>query len=243
MSTILRVDRLTAGYGKSVIINDVSIKVRKGEIVSIVGPNGSGKSTLLKTIYCLTNIFSGKIFFDGKEITHMKPFELSRIGMGYVPQVSNIFHTLTVRENLEMGGIVREDEEAREAIEKVEKMFPILKERENVKASTLSGGLQQMLAIGRTMMSNPKLLMCDEPASSLSPKVSIKIFDILQKMRDHQGVTIMLVEQHVKRALSIADRGYVLVSGRNVLEGNSKELLNKDLGRIFLGGRNFGLKA
>jgi ABC-type branched-subunit amino acid transport system ATPase component len=232
---ILQIDNLTAGYGKSIIINEVSIDVENGEIVGIVGPNGSGKSTLLKSICGLTTIFNGKIIFRGIDITRYKTDMLIRLGIVYVPQLDNIFSELTVVENLEMGIIsLNIKSDLNDRIEEMFNIFPILKMRRNERAVTLSGGERQMLAIARALMSRPQLLLLDEPAASLSPKVANEIFEKLQEI-NRMGSTLLVVEQNVHRVLSVSNRGYVLVSGQKVLEGDSKTLLSMDLGSVFLG--------
>jgi ABC-type branched-subunit amino acid transport system ATPase component len=232
---ILQIDNLTAGYGKSIIINEVSIDVENGEIVGIVGPNGSGKSTLLKSICGLTTISNGKIIFRGIDITRYKTDMLIRLGIVYVPQLDNIFSELTVVENLEMGIIsLNIKSDLNDRIEEMFNIFPILKMRRNERAVTLSGGERQMLAIARALMSRPQLLLLDEPAASLSPKVANEIFEKLQEI-NRMGSTLLVVEQNVHRVLSVSNRGYVLVSGQKVLEGDSKTLLSMDLGSVFLG--------
>jgi len=234
----LRAENIHGGYGKMVIVRDVSIWVDKGELVALVGPNGSGKSTFLKTIYGLARRFSGRVYFFGKDVSNVRPYDKARMGLGYVPQVDNIFPELTVLENLEMGAYFRKDEEeVREDLEMVFSIFPVLKERQDQRAETLSGGERQMLAIGRALMGRPKVLLLDEPAAALSPKLAKGLFKKLNEIRE-SGVAILLVEQHARRALEACDRGYVLVDGRVVMEGPGKELLeSEDLKRAFLGWR------
>ena len=234
----LRAENIHGGYGKMVIVRDVSIWVDKGELVALVGPNGSGKSTFLKTIYGLARRFSGRVYFFGKDVSNVRPYDKARMGLGYVPQVDNIFPELTVLENLEMGAYFRKDEEeVREDLEMVFSIFPVLKERQDQRAETLSGGERQMLAIGRALMGRPKVLLLDEPAAALSPKLAKELFKKLDEIRE-SGVAILLVEQHARRALEACDRGYVLVDGRVVMEGPGKELLeSEDLKRAFLGWR------
>jgi len=235
MKELLKVDRLSAGYGKSVILQEVYMFVDIGEIVGIVGPNGSGKSTLLKSIYGLCSVFDGKIFFSDTDLTALRPDMIAKCGISYVPQSDNVFGDLTVVENLEMGGILLDSgKSVEQAIEEILELFPALKARHNHKAMVLSGGERQMLAIGRALISNPKLLLLDEPAASLSPRVANEIFVKLKEL-NALGMTIVIVEQNVQRVLSVSHRGYVLVSGRKVLEGDSSMLLSKDLGKVFLG--------
>ncbi|RLI39195.1 ABC transporter ATP-binding protein [Candidatus Bathyarchaeota archaeon] len=234
----LKAEGICGGYGKMVIVHDVSMHVGEGELVALVGPNGSGKSTFLKTIYGLARRFSGRVFFFGKDVSDLRPYDKARIGLGYVPQVNNVFPELTVLENLEMGAYFRKDEEAiREDLEMIFSLFPVLKERRDQKAETLSGGERQMLAIGRALIGRPKVLLLDEPAAALAPKLAKELFKKLDEIRE-SGVAILLVEQHARRALEACDRGYVLVDGRVVMEGPGKELLeSEDLKRAFLGWR------
>ncbi len=224
------------GYGKSVIVRGVSVRLQEGEIVALVGPNGSGKSTFIKSVYGLANLFKGQVFFDGTDITRLGPEEKSRLGIGYVPQVDNVFPDLRVVENLEMGAYFgKEKSEIRRSLEEVFDIFPILKERRTQMAATLSGGERQMLAVARALMASPKLLLLDEPAPALAPKIVNELFKKIQEIRD-AGIPILLVEQHARRALEIADRGHVLVAGEKALEGTGTEILaNRDLEKVFLG--------
>ncbi|MDK2371833.1 MAG: ABC transporter ATP-binding protein [Candidatus Korarchaeota archaeon] len=222
---IVETRNLTAGYGKAVIIQDVDFKAEKGKITAIVGPNGSGKSTFLKTLFGLTRVFNGSVIFNGEEITKLPPEVRARKGLGFVFQVNNVFPNLTVRENLEMGAYARKDkEEIRKDMEEILDIFPILRERQKQKAGSLSGGERQMLAMAMALMGRPTLLLLDEPAAALAPKVVTQIF---MKIRDivDTGVTVILVEQHAKRALSFCDMGYVFSSGRIVMKGPGKDLL------------------
>lgn len=234
--TVLEAENIRAGYGKSVIVDDVSITLSREEIVAIVGPNGSGKSTLIKAIYGLANLFEGVIRFNGREITLLPPEAKARIGIGYVPQTENIFPDLKVEENLEMGAIPTTDKrEARRELQSIYDMFPILLERRKEKASVLSGGEKQMLAIARALMGSPRVLILDEPTASLAPKV---VSDILKKIDliRRRNVSIILIEQHAKKALQLADRGYVLSAGKGVMQGSGREILaNEDMIRAFLG--------
>lgn len=229
---------LIAGYGKAVIIQDINFQAEKGKITAIVGPNGSGKSTFLKTLFGLTNVLSGSVLLDGEDITRLPPEVRARKGLGFVFQVNNIFPNLTVWENLEMGAYAREDKErVREDMEKILEMFPVLRERKKQKAGSLSGGEGQMLAMAIALMGKPKLLLLDEPAAALAPKVVTQIF---MKIREivNSGVTVVLVEQHAKRALEFCDIGYVFSSGRIVMKGPGKELLaDERFVEAFLGKR------
>ncbi len=235
---IVEAHNVTAGYGKSVIIQEVDFQAERGKITAIVGPNGSGKSTFLKTLFGLTRLFSGSIIYNGEDISKLPPEERARKGLGFVFQVNNIFPSLTVMENLEIGAYARSDkEQIKRDLEEILDIFPVLRERKKQKAGSLSGGERQMLAIAMTLMGKPKLLLLDEPAAALAPKVVTQIF---MKIRDivRSGVTVILVEQHAKRALSVCDNGYVLSSGRVVMKGTGKELLsNERFVEAFLGKR------
>ncbi len=229
---------LTAGYGKAVIIQDVNFQAERGKVTAIVGPNGSGKSTFLKTLFGLTRVFNGSVIFDGEDITKLPPEVRARKGLGFVFQVNNVFPNLTVRENLEMGAYARTDkEQIKKDMEEILDIFPILRERQKQKAGSLSGGERQMLAMAMALMGRPKLLLLDEPAAALAPKVVTQIF---MKIRDivNSGVTVILVEQHAKRALSFCDMGYVFSSGRIVMKGPGKDLLaDEKFVEAFLGKR------
>jgi len=226
------------GYGKAVVIQGVTLGLKRGELVALVGPNGSGKSTFIKSVYGLAHLFQGQVFLDGMDITDLGPEEKSAAGIQYVPQVDNTFPDLKVRENLEMGAyLMRDPAFIREALDAVSALFPILAERGEQRALTLSGGERQMLAIGRALMARPSVLFLDEPTAALAPKMVAELFRRIQRVRD-SGVSILLVEQHAKKALEISDRGYVLVAGRAVMEGTGAEILaNEDLKRVFLGGK------
>ena len=236
-SSLLRVEDIYAGYGKLEIIHGVSLKVSSRELVCVIGPNGAGKSTAFKTIVGLLRRASGRILFDGREITGLLPYQVLRLGLTYVPQGRIVFPQMTVLENLEMGAYVETDAmRVREALEGVYGLFPILAERQDQKAGTMSGGEQQMLAIARALMINPKLILLDEPSLGLSPKFVTLIFDKLSEMK-HAGYTMLVVEQNAAKALSVADRGYVLELGRNRFTGSGQELLsNPEVKRLYLGG-------
>ncbi|RLE70641.1 MAG: ABC transporter ATP-binding protein [Thermoprotei archaeon] len=228
MGAIIEAKGITAGYGKAVIIQDVNIEVEEGKITAIVGPNGSGKSTFLKTIFGLTRVFKGNVYYDGKDVTRLPPEERARMGLGYVPQVNNIFPNLTVLENLEMGAYsIESKEQVRAEIEEMMEIFPILKERKRQKAGSLSGGERQMLAMAMALMGKPKVLLLDEPAAALAPKVVNQIFSRIKAIVE-SGVTVLLVEQHARRALSLCDMGYVMSSGRVVMKGPGSELLSDE---------------
>lgn len=233
--TILETENVVSGYGEVDILHGVSILVEKGEMVAVIGPNGAGKSTLMKAAFGLLKIKKGKVLFDGHDVTNLAPQLMVQRGVCYVPQSENVFPSLTIQENLEMGAFIRADG-VKKRLEEVYALFPDLAERPQIRAGKLSGGQRQMLALARALMLDPKLLLLDEPTASLSPKM---VGDILQKIRDinHTGVAILIVEQNAKEALDLCHRGYVLVMGKKALEGTGQELLDsEDVGRLYLGG-------
>jgi len=234
---LLRAEGVTAGYGKMAILHDVTLEVRRGEMVSVIGPNGAGKSTSLKTIVGFLRPTSGRVVFDGADITGLSPDRVLVRGLAYVPQGRIVFPQMSVLENLEMGGYIECDpQRIRAALERVYALFPVLADRRRQKAGTMSGGEQQMVAIGRALMTAPKLILLDEPSLGLSPKFVAMIFDTLAEMR-RAGYTLMVVEQNATRALAIADRGYVLELGRNRFEGPGPLLLaDPEVKRLYLGG-------
>jgi ABC-type branched-subunit amino acid transport system ATPase component len=234
---LLEVDNLVSGYGKMAIIQGVSIKIETGDFVALVGPNGSGKSTLIKSIVGLTTIFEGQIKFDGSDVTKQLPERIASMGLGYVPQISNVFTDMTVRENLEMGGtIIRRSAQKKQIYERVVTLFPLLASRENQKAGYLSGGERQMLAVGRALMAEPRLLILDEPTAALSPKIADQLFLKLSEIKTQLGVTIVLVEQNARKALSLSNRGIVLIQGKKAFEGTPEEILkDTEIIRLFLG--------
>jgi ABC-type branched-subunit amino acid transport system ATPase component len=228
---------ITAGYGKLDILHDVSLHVGVGEIVSVIGPNGAGKSTTFKAIVGFLRPREGHVVFNGEDITGLRPDLVLRRGLAYVPQGRLVFPQMTVLENLEMGAYILDDRRAvAAALETVYALFPVLHERRRQKAGTMSGGEQQMVAIGRALMTSPRLVLLDEPSLGLSPKFVTLIFDRLVEMK-RAGYTLMLVEQNAARALAIADRGYVLELGRNRFEGVGTALLaDPEVKRLYLGG-------
>jgi ABC-type branched-subunit amino acid transport system ATPase component len=234
---LLTAERVVAGYGKLEILHGVTLEVRAGEIVSIIGPNGAGKSTAFKTIVGFLRPKSGRVLFDGREMTGLRPDQVLRLGLAYVPQGRIVFPQMTVLENLEMGGYIETDRaKLRDAMDRVFAIFPILRERRKQKAGTMSGGEQQMVALGRALMTTPKLILLDEPSLGLSPKFVTQIFDKLLEMKQ-AGYTLMVVEQNAVKALSVADRGYVLELGENRFEGTGQSLLNNpEVKRLYLGG-------
>lgn len=233
---ILDAQDIVGGYGKAVVVQGFSAQLRKGELVALVGPNGSGKSTFIKSIYGLATLFEGRVMLDGEDVTRLSPEEKSRLGLGYVPQVANVFPDLTVVENLEMGAYAERSKAAlRGTLEEILELFPLLADRRSQMAVTLSGGERQILALGRALMGHPKVLFLDEPTAALAPKVVTRLFREILEIRD-AGVAVLLVEQHAKRALEIANRGYVLVAGKKAMEGTGQEILNDEsLKQIFLG--------
>ena len=234
---LLRAEGMTAGYGKMAILHDVTLEVRPGEMVSVIGPNGAGKSTAFKTIVGFLRPTSGRVVFDGQDIAGLRPDQVLVRGLAYVPQGRIVFPQMTVLENLEMGAYIERDgTRIRRALDRVCALFPILGERRSQKAGTMSGGEQQMVAIGRALMTTPKLIMLDEPSLGLSPKFVTLIFDKLTEMK-RAGFTLMVVEQNAARALAVADRGYVLELGRNRFEGTGEALLaDPEVKRLYLGG-------
>ncbi|MFQ3319552.1 MAG: ABC-type branched-subunit amino acid transport system ATPase component [Natronomonas sp.] len=233
--SLLQVEELDAGYGDLQILDGVDMNVESGEYVTIVGPNGAGKSTVMKSIFGLTNYMGGEIEFDGDDITGKAPEDIIHLGLGYVPQSDNIFSSLTVLENLEMGAYIL-DEVPQERLDEVFDRFPILKERQSQKAGTMSGGQQQMLAMGRALMLDPDLLMLDEPSAGLAPDLVDDMFDRIDRINE-AGTAVLMVEQNAKEALRRCDRGYVLVQGQNRFMDSGDALLNDEQVRQeFLGG-------
>lgn len=233
---MLKIDNLSVHYGMIQAVRDVSFHVEQGEIVSLIGANGAGKTTILRTISGLNRPSNGTITFEGNEIQKTVPQKIVASGLCQVPEGRHVFSGLTVQENLEMGAFLRKDKEFKKEYDMIFERFPILKERRNQDAATLSGGEQQMLAMGRALMSKPKLLLLDEPSMGLAPIFIQEIFNIIQEI-NKQGTTILLIEQNAKMALSIADRGYVLETGNIVLSGSGKDLIDDDeVKKAYLGG-------
>jgi ABC-type branched-subunit amino acid transport system ATPase component len=233
--SVLTVEGVSAGYEQMEILHDVSIEVRPGEIVTLIGPNGAGKSTLMKTVFGLLRPRRGTIRLEGRDVTGLAPSALVRRGISYVPQVDNVFPSLTVEENLEMGAVVREDD-VRPRIEEVLAIVPILRAKRRLKAGGLSGGERQMVAMGRALMLDPRLLLLDEPSAGLSPVLVDVVFEKIEAI-NRGGVAILLVEQSAREALRRSHRGYLLAGGQVRLEGPGPALLeNPDVARLYLGG-------
>jgi len=225
---------LTAGYGKIAIVQNFSMDVGDNELVTVIGPNGSGKSTVFKAVFGLAKIMSGNIFFEEQDVTNLRGDILVRMGIGYVPQLRNVFTTMTIAENLELGYLPNK-QSLEQMLEKVYRLFPFLRERAGEKAGVLSGGQRQILALSKTIMSNPKLLILDEPTAGLSPKAAASMIRYIEMLRE-EDVSVIMIEQNVRRALQIADRVYVLASGRKVFEGSPETLAkNEELATIYLG--------
>ena len=228
-------EAMTGGYGDADILHDCTIGVDEGEIAVVVGPNGAGKSTAMKAVFGMLGLRSGRVLMNGEDITALKPQERVRKGMGFVPQTNNVFPSLTVLENLEMGAFVRADD-VTDTLSQVLELFPVLKEKAEQPAGELSGGQRQQVAVGRALMTQPKVLMLDEPTAGVSPIVMDELFDrIIEVART--GIAILMVEQNAKQALHIADKGFVPVQGRNRYTDTGQALLaDNDVRKAFLGG-------
>jgi neutral amino acid transport system ATP-binding protein len=233
---LLDVRHISSGYGEMSILHDVSIRVDSGEAVTLIGPNGAGKSTLLKTIFGLLTPTEGRILFEDADITGLKPPLLVRRGMSYVPQVDHVFPSLTVQENLEMGAFVRADGFT-ERLEEIFAFFPTLRLKRKHRVASLSGGERQMVAMGRALMLDPRLLLLDEPSAGLSPRLVGTVFEKMAEI-NRIGVALLIVEQNAREALRLSHRGYVMASGQVRLEGEGGQLLqDAEVGRLYLGGR------
>ena len=232
---LLSGENITCGYSSVDILSNCTIGVKRGQIASIVGPNGAGKSTAMKAIFGLLGIRKGKIFLDGEDITSLQPQDRVLKGMGFVPQTNNIFPSLSVQENLEMGAFIQ-DEDCEDMLNYIYELFPILKDKRYQQAGELSGGQRQQVAVGRALMTNPKVLMLDEPSAGVSPIVMEGIFKKIKEIAN-QGTAILMVEQNAKQALEISDLGFVLNQGKNLFTDTGKSLLNnKEVRQAFLGG-------
>jgi ABC-type branched-subunit amino acid transport system ATPase component len=233
---LLQVEHVTSGYGDMEVLRGISIHVEPNEIVSIIGPNGAGKSTLMKTIFGLLHPREGSITFREQEISRHSPYDIVKLGMCYVPQVANVFTSLTVEENLEMGAFVIEDGDLGARKDHIYQLFPKLRERRRQQAGKMSGGERQMVAMGSALMLDPELLLLDEPSAGLSPRLVDEIFERIKRVNE-TGVAIVMVEQNARESLRMAHRGYVLANGENRFEGTGRELLeDAEVGRLYLGG-------
>ncbi|MEE9268013.1 MAG: ABC transporter ATP-binding protein [Thermoplasmata archaeon] len=236
MPRIVQVEDLYSGYGEVDILHGVSIHLNEGEIVTLIGPNGAGKSTLIKTIFGLLTPTQGRVLYDGADISGTPPEAIVRMGLSYMPQVENTFPHLTVKENLEMGGIIHGRVDLRPRIQRVFDIFPNLQGKEGMKAGNLSGGEQHMVALGKTLMQDPRVLLVDEPSVGLAPQMVDTILEKIQAI-NREGTTVLMVEQNARKALKISNRGYVLEMGNTRFDGSGADLLNNpQVGRLFLGG-------
>jgi len=231
----LHAKNMVGGYGETTILNNCSINVKQGEIAVIVGPNGAGKSTAMKAIFGMLDLRQGNVFFDGEDITFLSPQDRVKKGMGFVPQTNNVFTSMTVLENLEIGGFTNLDK-IKSNIEEIFNLFPILEEKQKQIVGELSGGQRQQVAVGRALMTNPKLLMLDEPTAGVSPIVVKELFEKIINIAK-AGIAILMVEQNAKQALEISDNGFVLVQGENKFTDKGITLLkNREVRKAFLGG-------
>ena len=234
MTAVLQAQAVVSGYGEVEILHGVSLTLNEGEIVAVIGPNGAGKSTLLKAIFGLVPVRAGSVQLMGRDVTNLSPDRIVQVGMSFVPQTDNVFPTLTINENLEMGAFVRRDG-LRDRLERVYGLFPDIASRRGERASRLSGGQRQMLALARALMLDPQVLLLDEPSASLSPKMVDSIFEKIAEI-NRGGTAILLVEQNAREALSFSNRAYVLAMGENRFEGEAKGMLdNEEVGRLYLG--------
>jgi len=233
---MIKLENVNAGYSKFHVLYDINVEMADQKMTIIVGPNGSGKSTLLKSIFGLTNIYDGDVYYNNEKLTGMAPHKISRKGIAYVPQVGNTFPNLTIRENLIMSGYTMKRDDVHKGIEEVTGYYPILKDRFDKRASTLSGGERQMLAMGMALIRKPDVMLFDEPTANLSPKMSSEVMDEISKLRDSLGKTIILVEQNAVKALKCGDYAVLLVSGKINYSGSPKGLLESpELGALYLG--------
>lgn len=235
----LQVERISAGFGKLQILNEVSMEARPGEVTVIVGPNGSGKSTLLKTITGLTNIYQGKVTLNGRSISGLPPHEIARLGIAYLPQTESTFTGLKVMENFRMAGYSVGQRDFERRLSEAFELFPQLRNYLESKVSSLSGGERQMVAMTMALVRNPSVIMFDEPTANLAPKIANQVLGTISSLAKAVGLTVLLVEQNARRALEIGDKAYLLVSGKSVYSGASRDLLEqKELARLY-----FGLRA
>ena len=231
---ILEVQGVEGGYGHAKILNGVSLKLGRGQIVSVVGPNGAGKSTLMKAIFGLIRVTSGRVYLEGNNISNVQPESLVKLGMAYVPQINNVFPSLSVQENLEMGAYIRRDN-YRTRIDEMFALFPDLRDSRQRPAGQLSGGQRNMLAMARALMLDTRVLLLDEPTAGLAPMVTLSVWERIESIRD-TGVAVLVVEQNTRMALERSNYGYILVTGRNRFEGPGSELLaSKEVSNLYLG--------
>ncbi len=233
---MLKIENLHTYYGNIHALKGINLEVEQGEIVTLIGSNGAGKTTTLGTMTGLLKATEGKVFYEGTDITNRPPYEIVKMGMSLSPEGREVFPQMSVEENLKLGAFIRNDKEGiEESFKRVYDLFPRLLERKKQTASTLSGGEQQMLAIGRSLMTSPKLLLLDEPSLGLSPNLVLLIFDLIKSIKE-QGTTVLLVEQNANMALSIADRGYVIETGKVIIKGNAKDMLkDENIKKAYLG--------
>ncbi|UCF10702.1 MAG: ABC transporter ATP-binding protein [Candidatus Bipolaricaulota bacterium] len=233
--SLLTVDQIVSGYGDMEVLHGVDLRVDPGEILTIIGPNGAGKSTLMKTIFGILTPTAGAIAFQDQDITGLSPDRVVRLGLAYVPQVENVFPSMTVRENLEMGAFVLRGD-LRERISRVTELFPVLSKRWKTHVGNMSGGERQMVAMGRALMLDPQLLMLDEPSAALAPNLAATVFERIEAINE-SGLSILIVEQNAKDSLRLSDRGCVLAAGLKCFEDTGPNILaNEDIGRLYLGG-------
>jgi ABC-type branched-subunit amino acid transport system ATPase component len=233
---LLEIDALEAGYDDALVLRGVSLSAGANEIVAVIGPNGAGKSTMLKAVYGLVTRRSGSVRFEGEDVTGMRPDRLTRRGLNFVPQTENVFPTLTLAENVHVSALVLPKAKRRAAIERIRGLFPILAERPRQRAGTLSGGQRKLVALARALVTQPRLLLLDEPSAGLSPQAMDAVFQKLVEI-NALGIGIVMVEQNARRALALANRGYVLDTGRNAIEGSGADLLrNPQVAELYLGG-------
>ncbi|MDH3765130.1 MAG: ABC transporter ATP-binding protein [Nitrosopumilus sp.] len=236
INSIIHVDNLNSGYVNSHVLFGVNFEAKEKMITVIVGPNGSGKSTLLKSIFGLCDVYSGEISYGDKIITGLAPHEVARKKIAYLPQVNNVFANLTIKENLTMASYTLDSKTQSDKLPEIFETFPVLKKYEKSKADTLSGGERQMLAMAMALIRQPQVMLFDEPTASLSPKLADEVLSKIKQIRDDYEITVILVEQNVKRALKMSDYVYLLANGKGVFEGKSEELLSHpDLGKLYLG--------
>jgi branched-chain amino acid transport system ATP-binding protein len=234
--SLLEVDGLEAGYEDALVLRGVSLRAEADEIVAVIGPNGAGKSTMLKAVYGLVTRYAGSVRFAGEDVTGLRPDRLTRRGLNFVPQTENVFPSLTLAENVHVSALVLPKGERAAAVERVRELFPILVERPRQRAGTLSGGQRKLVALARALVTQPRLLLLDEPSAGLSPQAMETVFDKLVEI-NAIGIGIVMVEQNARRALALAHRGYVLDTGRNAIEGSGADLLrDPQVAELYLGG-------